>query len=393
MKSLATQARSDVLSDTERNYLDQEFQEMSNQIDFISTSTKFNGQSVINGSMGAEIEYGDSALWDAGGFSAVSGTTFDGTLDPKISVMDGHSVAEGTNFELSFDGAGQYTLTNTTTGEHQDSATGLGNSTSETETLDFDELGVRVSLYGWDADAASPAGASETFSYGDQASVTAELTGDASAEDTFTVAYNGTDTFTVTNNATSVSENATVTEAAGDMTVKFSNAGLTLNLENMGDPSGGDEGWSELATWTAPGNVETLSVKQGASTFQVGLTAGDDDISVDLKNADSGALEVANTNIKTIGDAATANGKLDTAIEQVNEQRAKLGANMSRVEKINENLATTIENLDAARSTLMDVDVAEEMTKFSTNQVMTQAATAMLAQANQLPQNLMRLLQ
>jgi flagellin len=66
---------------------------------------------------------------------------------------------------------------------------------------------------------------------------------------------------------------------------------------------------------------------------------------------------------------------------------------MSRLEKINENIATTVENLDAARSTLLDVDVAEEMTKFSTNQVMTQAATAMLAQANQLPQNLMRLLQ
>ena len=84
---------------------------------------------------------------------------------------------------------------------------------------------------------------------------------------------------------------------------------------------------------------------------------------------------------------------LDSAIEQVNDQRSAVGSFMSRFETVAANLATTIENLDSARSTLMDVDVAEEMTKFTTNQVMTQAATAMLAQANQLPQNLMQLLQ
>jgi hypothetical protein len=61
--------------------------------------------------------------------------------------------------------------------------------------------------------------------------------------------------------------------------------------------------------------------------------------------------------------------------------------------KIPDNLNTPMETLPSSRSVLMDVDVAKEMTRFSTNQVMTQAATAMLAQANQLPQNLMRLLQ
>ena len=62
-------------------------------------------------------------------------------------------------------------------------------------------------------------------------------------------------------------------------------------------------------------------------------------------------------------------------------------------EFVGANLATQVENLDAARSTLLDVDVAEEMTRFSSAQVLQQAATAMLAQANQLPQNLLRLLQ
>jgi flagellin len=66
---------------------------------------------------------------------------------------------------------------------------------------------------------------------------------------------------------------------------------------------------------------------------------------------------------------------------------------MSRFEFVSANLATSIENLDAARSTLMDVDMAAEMSKFSSAQVLMQASVAMLAQANQMPQSLLRLLQ
>ena len=65
---------------------------------------------------------------------------------------------------------------------------------------------------------------------------------------------------------------------------------------------------------------------------------------------------------------------------------------MSRFEFSAANLATTIENLDAARSTLMDVDMATEMTKFTSNNVLTQASVSMLAQANQMPQTMLQLL-
>jgi flagellin len=68
-------------------------------------------------------------------------------------------------------------------------------------------------------------------------------------------------------------------------------------------------------------------------------------------------------------------------------------AQMSRFDFVSANLATSVENIDAARSTLMDVDVAAEMANYSSKQVVMQASVAMLAQANQMPQNLLRLMQ
>ena len=97
--------------------------------------------------------------------------------------------------------------------------------------------------------------------------------------------------------------------------------------------------------------------------------------------------------VGTAAAAAVASGQVDVAISDVNAARANTGSLMSRFEFAGANLATQVENLDAARSTIMDVDVAEEMSKFSSANVLQQAATSMLAQANQLPQNLLRLLQ
>jgi flagellin len=123
----------------------------------------------------------------------------------------------------------------------------------------------------------------------------------------------------------------------------------------------------------------------------VGTTAGDN-ISVTLGDMQAATLTIA-ADITTQANAVTASGEVDAAIQSVNSQRATVGAYMSRFEFAAANIATQVENLDAARSALMDVDVAEEMTKFSSAQVLQQASVAMLAQANQMPQNLLRLMQ
>jgi flagellin len=91
--------------------------------------------------------------------------------------------------------------------------------------------------------------------------------------------------------------------------------------------------------------------------------------------------------------AIIAGNILDESISQLNVFRSNVGALISRFEFASANLATTVENLDAARSVLLDVDMATEMSNFSSKQVMLQASFAMLAQANQQPQQLLKLLQ
>ncbi|MDI6707238.1 MAG: flagellin, partial [Bacillota bacterium] len=83
---------------------------------------------------------------------------------------------------------------------------------------------------------------------------------------------------------------------------------------------------------------------------------------------------------------------IDKAIAQVSAQRSQLGAYQNRLEYTINNLGTSAENLQAAESRIRDVDMAAEMMEFTKNNILTQAATAMLAQANMLPQSVLQLL-
>jgi flagellin len=83
---------------------------------------------------------------------------------------------------------------------------------------------------------------------------------------------------------------------------------------------------------------------------------------------------------------------IDAAIQQVSDQRSEMGAINNRLESTIENLNNIIVNTEAAVSRIMDADYADETTKLSKSQVLTRAATAMLAQANQQPQGILRLL-
>ena len=101
----------------------------------------------------------------------------------------------------------------------------------------------------------------------------------------------------------------------------------------------------------------------------------------------------AGISVLTAEDANNAIGFIDNAIRIVSESRSRLGAYQNRLEHTMNNLATAAENLTAAESRIRDVDMALEMSEFTKNSIINQAATAMLAQANQLPQGILRLLE
>ncbi|WP_201785604.1 flagellin [Syntrophomonas wolfei] len=104
------------------------------------------------------------------------------------------------------------------------------------------------------------------------------------------------------------------------------------------------------------------------------------------------ALGVNNILVTSNEHANIAIGKIDIAINRVSSERAKLGALQNRLEHTINNLSVTSENLSASESRIRDVDMAKEMMNFTKYNILQQAATAMLAQANQMPQTVLQLL-
>ena len=148
----------------------------------------------------------------------------------------------------------------------------------------------------------------------------------------------------------------------------------------------------DIASKTAFNGKELLDGNFTAALIQTGANEGDQlSISIDsMMAADLGLEDTAVITDQTT--ASTAIGLVDTAINTVSSTRAKLGAIQNRLDHKINNLDTSAENLQAAESRIRDIDMAKEMTTFTKNQILTQASTAMLAQANQAPQNVLSLL-
>ena len=129
-------------------------------------------------------------------------------------------------------------------------------------------------------------------------------------------------------------------------------------------------------------------------TFQVGASTGDDlAVTVGILTTASigaDAVSIAAINLETGASAAI--GTLDTAIASLSSQRADLGAKQNRLEHRVNSLNVAVENLSASESRIRDTDMAAEMANFTRSQVLTQAGTAMLAQANAAPQGVLQLL-
>jgi len=124
-------------------------------------------------------------------------------------------------------------------------------------------------------------------------------------------------------------------------------------------------------------------------TLQIGTgtSSSNDQLTITLKDvrATSSTMGISNATIATVSGAQSAMGSIDTAITNLSEQRGKLGAFQNRLASTVRNLATTRENLSASNSRIRDVDVASESVDMTRSQILMQAGTAVLAQANDLP--------
>ncbi|MGE5391803.1 MAG: flagellin, partial [Deltaproteobacteria bacterium] len=134
-----------------------------------------------------------------------------------------------------------------------------------------------------------------------------------------------------------------------------------------------------------------IHISDNTTIFHIGANQKQD-IGVGIGDMSSRALGVNNILVTSNDQANIALGKLDIAIDRVSTERAKLGAIQNRLEHTINNLNVTSENLSASESRIRDVDMAKVMMNFTRYNILQQAATAMLAQANQMPQTVLQLL-
>lgn len=128
-------------------------------------------------------------------------------------------------------------------------------------------------------------------------------------------------------------------------------------------------------------------------TLQVGSTnASTDQLSVTLGDLNSSAIGVGTSSLTSLANAQAAMASVDAAIGTASGVMSDIGSYQNRLEYAQTNVKTAIVNVSAAESVIRDVDMAEEMSKFSKNQILSQAGTSMLAQANQSSQGVLSLL-
>jgi flagellin len=186
------------------------------------------------------------------------------------------------------------------------------------------------------------------------------------------------DVTVTTGNGSQTINDVAIPSGSNTTEVNFTAFGLSLTFNNA------------LTSTGSPGTI--LGTDSGNSTFQVGAdNDANNRITISIGDVTTGTLGLSTDQLLDAGDAQTFLTTIDTAISNVTDERGTIGAAQNRLAYAAANLASTIENYTSSESVIRDVDMAAEMTAFTKNQILLQAGTAMLAQANLAPQQVLAL--
>jgi flagellin len=305
MRELGVQAANDTYDTAARTSIGTELVQLRSEIDRIANATQFNGQSLLTGSLTG---------------------TLGGATGTELVINDAVGAAVATNVEVAGAKAGNYTFTSagagllTLTGPNgQAQQVNVANIAAlGTEVLDFNQLGIRITLNSTAGETAANLIASFTNVNNDVVTVTGsgsaklQVGANTTAYDTMNIAFN----------------DVRATQATG------------LNLLTAGAVD-----WTSSATIVASNTASQAFINQ-----------------------------------------------VDAAITTLNTRRSDLGAAQNRLEHTVNSLGVSVENLTASESRIRDADVAELSSQMASNQILQQAGTAVLAQANQASQSVLTLL-
>lgn len=280
MRELTVQANNGTNTADDRKAIQDEMDQLKDEIEGIAKRTEFNGQNLLGGKLGLKLE------------TDISGTAL------KDHTVDVSNAKAGTTYTFSYtDAESKITLSDGTVSQTV-SIGGADGKFENGKVLDFDKLGVKITLNG-----------------------------------------------------------------SGE----FGSGATNINSE------------------------EIKTADSGEASFQIGANK-DQTLKISISDMGSTGLGVDGIDVIN-GDFDTNLDAIDNATKKVSDERSKLGAFQNRLDHTINNLTATAENLSAAESRIRDVDMAEEMMEFTKNNILSQAATSMLAQANQMPQSVLQLLQ
>lgn len=402
MRELAIQSANDTNSATDRSNLQKEVSQLQSELNRIAETTTFNGKNLLDGSFSAakfhvgaeanqtiDVSIGSTKATTMGAYQIAANTNI-GALTPAADVTGGNSTAGQI---LTVSGLASEDVTVTANDAASDVAKAINDASGSTGITA--NSSTEATLEG-----LSAAG---TVSFTLSSSNSTGTVGTATA---ISAAITTSDYSTL---ATAINDVAATTGITAELSAN--NSSITLRNENGDDINILDFAHSGAAgeTMDVSGNTltgPTGAVQAGTDSIVVGgslsleasssfVVLSDDATATILASQNESATlsSVADIDITTQSGSNNALSVIDNALAFISESRADLGAIQNRLDSTISNLTNISENTTAARSRILDADFASETASLTKNQILQQAGTAMLAQANTLPQGVLSLLQ
>ncbi|MTV40775.1 flagellin N-terminal helical domain-containing protein [Duganella radicis] len=427
IRELAVQSANGTNSDSDRKSIQNEVSALSQELDRVANTTQFNGQNVLDGSL-------TSSQFQVG---ANSGQTI------NVGIQSAKATDIGNNTLKSvLDGGATNSSSATTTGSNAITAQNLtftsGTGTTTNVKVDLGESAKKI--------AASVNALSNSSGVKATATTTATITGGggntAIADGSFQFQLRGDNSVEADANSTAVTISAQVkggdlsglaqainaqvgttgisaavvtNTTSGFKEIKLTNSsGADINIVNTNTATNDALATSNLRGADKAASGATAAVAGNLVTFAAGVATGGvaavvggglefssdsgfalkSDTGTDIVNVSAGSdlQSVSKIDVSSVDGSNAALKTIDAALNQVNSNRAALGAIQNRFASTIANLNTATENLSASRSRIQDTDFAAETASLTRGQILQQAGTAILAQANSLPNGVLSLL-
>ncbi|PPK45259.1 flagellin [Clostridium algidicarnis] len=403
MRELAVQSSTDTNTSDDRNKIQSEVDQLAKEITRISNTTEFNTQNLLAGGLSDKFQIGSNASQNislsVNAMDAQSLGVADSTKSTDTFVNTNTKLATVGNAGRGLDKGTAYKVVTTVNAAaagavstDSEAATNGGALAVTTDTAYTGTSNATYLVKVGSVDSAADNNTATSIQYSkDNGTSWTTVTADASAGITvdgmkFTMAKG-------VGNQWSVGDQYHFTATAANATIQLQDTS-SANIGTATTVHYGDKKatiGSSATGKTVDTTFDFSKIIAGTDTFNVDEVTSDAAVVNDGKVV-TDATAAAGINLSSQDKANTAITKIDNAINTVSQERSKLGAFTNRLEHTIANLGTSSENLTSAESRIRDVNMAKEMSTFSKNNILSQAAQAMLAQANQQPQQVLQLL-